>query len=339
MRSIGILLVSSVLAFGSVAAEEPVMVGYFPAFKGLEARLAETQIGHYTHINIAFANPDPQGRMARDGRMVCMSDGQGHASVAQLRSATGRLRKGGARVLLSVAGGIIPECSGDWRALLAKNPAGVVAELLALVDEVGLDGVDVDIEGTLLTAIDRDGNYTPFVAALSQGLKSRGKLMTVATASYEGGMIPVASVPFFDLIMPMSYDAIGSSWGQPGSEHATLAQAESDIALWLARGVPRERLVLGVPFYGYGFGRYAPSHDFSAIHARYGDAALRTDIIGKACAGCDYITYNSQATIRAKAELAATRAGGVMVWEITQDTGDQLLGRTIAEALKAARPN
>lgn len=341
IRQIGLALVSMLLLVGAPVSATPVFVGYFPAFKGLEARLASTPIDGYSHINIAFANPDHDGAVARDGRMTCMASGNAaNASVAELRAAAQHLRSKGARVLLSVAGGIIPECSGDWRALLAPDRRdALVRELLAVVEDAGLDGLDVDIEGALLTDIDRDGNYTPFIAALSKALRPAGKLLTVATASYEGGMIPVSSIPFFDLVMPMSYDAIGSSWGEPGAEHSTLDQARRDIDLWLARGVPRERLVLGVPFYGYGFGTYAPNYDYRTLAADYPEDALRTDVIGEACAGCDYITFNSRATIRAKAELAARRAGGIMVWEMTQDTDDRQLGRTIAAALGLAATN
>jgi len=289
------------------------MVGYFPAFKGLEAGLATTAIDHYTHLNIAFANPDRDGLLVRDGGMTCMSGGAaGNVTLVELRQAVTRLRARGAKVLLSVGGGSIPSCSGDWAALLGPGKReALAAELAGVVDAAGLDGIDIDIEGELLTAIDRAGDYTPFVAALSAALKARGKLLTVATASYEGGMIPVSSIRYFDLVMPMSYDAIGPS------------------------GVPAERLALGVPFYGYGFGKYAPGGDFRSLLAAHGDTVLTSDVIGSACAGCDYLTFNAQATIRRKAELARARAGGIMVWEVTQDTDDQLLGRTIAAALAA----
>ncbi|RYD59987.1 MAG: glycosyl hydrolase family 18 [Sphingomonadales bacterium] len=340
LRRIGILLVLSMWSvLPAQASDRPVMVGYFPAFKGL-ARIATAPIAHYTHINIAFANPDAGGAIVRDDAMTCMPGGAGgNATVAELREAAARLRVKGAKVLLSVAGGVIPQCSGDWAALLASDKRETVKqELLSIVDAAGLDGIDIDIEGALLTAIDRAGNYTPFIAALSEGLKAKGKLLTVATASYEGGMVPVSSIPYFDLIMPMSYDAIGPSWGQAGSEHSTEAQAERDIALWLARGVRRERLVLGVPFYGYGFGKHAPGGDFRSLLAAHGESVLTADLIGKACAGCDYITFNSPRTLGRKAALARAKAGGVMVWEISQDTQDQLLGRTISEMLFAS-PN
>lgn len=332
IRQIGILLV---LLLALPAQAGPLLVGYFPAFKGIEERLRTTRIEHYTHINIAFANPDASGALAKDGVMTCMSGGAaGAVTVTELRDAAVRLRAKGAKVLLSVAGGVIPKCSGDWAALLGDARRDTVkAGLLDLVDAAGLDGIDLDVEGALLTAIDAQGNYTPFIAALSEGLKARGKLLTVATASYEGGMIPVSAIRYFDLVMAMSYDAIGPSWGAPGAEHSTYAQAEADVALWLARGVARDRLLLGVPFYGYGFGSYARNHDFGDLLAAHGEAALTADVIGKACAGCDYVTFNSPATIRRKAELARERAGGVMVWEITEDSADQLLARTIAEAL------
>src|SRR3546814_7728047 len=81
--------------------------------------------------------------------------------------------------------------------------AATVAALVILGDTQGLDGVDIDIEGQLLTEIDRAGDYTPFIAALSDAMKARGKLFTCATASYEGGLIPVTSFPYFDLVIVM----------------------------------------------------------------------------------------------------------------------------------------
>ena len=336
---IGTALVMPVLAPSSAAAAEPVMVGYLPAFKGLEQSLRTTPIDGYTHINIAFANPDASGALAKDGEMTCMGAGAGeNASVALLRAAVAQLKRKGAKVLLSVAGGVIPACSGDWAELLATDGGEAVQSgLLELVDAAGFDGIDIDIEGVLLTEIDRDGHYTPFIANLSRALKAKGKLLTVATASYEGGMIPVSSIPYFDLVMPMSYDAIGPSWGQAGAEHSTFAQAQRDLDLWLKRGVAPERLVLGLPFYGYGFGSYDAGYAFTDLIASYPTEALSDDVIGKACDGCDYITFNSLATIRQKTRLAMEKAGGVMVWEMTQDTHDQLLGRTIKESLRSAK--
>lgn len=316
------------------APPKPVVVGYVAAFKGIDMTIARIRIDDYSHFNIAFANPDASGAFVRAGQLTCMPDPSGGAvAIAQLRAQIALLRAKGAKVLVSVGGGVIPSCSGDWRALLAPDRReATVASLVALSDAVGLDGVDIDLEGELLTAIDRAGNYTPFVAALSHALKGRGKLLTCATASYEGGMIPVESIGYFDLVNVMSYDAIGPSWGPAGAEHATLAMAERDLKLWLDRGVARERLVLGVPFYGYGFNGHAANWSYRDLAERFPEAG-RGDQIGDACPGCRYITYNGPRTIAAKARLAREHAAGIMVWELSQDSPDHILIRAALKGL------
>lgn len=330
---IGFTLVLSL----SARADErrPVVVGYLAAFKGLDLSIARTDLSVFTHYNLSFANPDADGRFTRKGRMTCMGDETGaNLSVEALRKTVTRLRANGAKVLISTAGGVIPGCSGDWRALLTpQRRAATVAALVELADTLGLDGVDIDIEGQLLTEIDRAGDYTPFIAALSDAMKARGKLLTCATASYDGGMIPVSSIPWFDLVNVMSYDAIGPSWGQAGTEHSSYAMAASDLDLWLARGVARERLILGVPFYGYGFGGEKENWSYRDLASAQGINATKADVIGELCGGCRYITHNSPATIEKKSRLAAGKAGGVMVWELSQDSPDHALTKAIRRGL------
>lgn len=332
--AIGFILVLSP-ARAADAAPKPVVVGYLAAFKGLDLSIERTDVASFTHFNLAFANPDAGGAFIRDGQMTCMGDQYGaNLSVAALRATVARLQEAGAKVLISTAGGLIPGCSGDWAALLAPDRrAATVAALTDLADTIGLDGVDIDIEGELLTAIDRAGDYTPFIAALSDAMKARGKLLTCATASYEGGMIPVRSISYFDLVNVMSYDAIGPSWGQPGVEHSSLAMAKRDLDLWLARGVARERLILGVPFYGYGFGGAQANWSYRDLVATYDEQVTKSDVIGDLCSGCRYITHNGPATIAAKARLAAEKAGGVMVWELSQDSDDHALTQAIRRGL------
>lgn len=332
--AIGFILVLS--PFPAIASARPVTVGYVAVFKGLDLSIDRTHLPSFTHFNLSFANPDAGGAFVRDAGMACMTGAFGsRVTVDSLRAGVARLQAGGAKVLVSVGGGLIPDCAGDWKALLAPDKRdATAAALVALADQLGLDGVDIDLEGELLTAIDRAGNYVPFIETLSKALKARGKLLTCATGSYEGGMIPVGSIPYFDLVNVMSYDAIGPSWGQAGAEHSPQAMAQRDLDLWLARGVAPERLVLGVPFYGYGFGGERPNWSYRDLVAAHPDAA-KGDVVGKACAGCRYVTHNSPATIEAKARLARAKAGGIMVWELSQDTPDHALTRAIHRGLSA----
>src|SRR5215210_5606815 len=343
MRRFAITLAAALaLLAGSPAQAKspPPVIGYVAAFKGLDRIIDEADFTRYTHVDLAFVNPGRDGSISVAGALACAPDGKGGANVSprSLRRLVEAAHRAGAKVLVSVGGGVIPPCSGDWAQLLQPQTRDkIVAGLIQLIDEYGFAGLDMDLEGDLMTRINKDGNYTPFVAAISAQLRARGKVLTCATASYEGGMVPDSSLPYFDLVGIMSYDAIGPSWGEPGSEHSTYSQAERDLRLWIAKGVPVDKLALGVPFYGYGFGRYRRGYAFDDIATEFGREASRRDVVGRPCAGCDYITYNGLDRLRRKAELAGAWGAGVMVWEIDQDTPDHRAIQSLRKALQKGR--
>ena len=319
------------------ATAKPVVIGYLPAFRAMTEAVDKADSKLVTHINISFLNPDANGILIKNDTMVCMPDIAGAATTTSaFRYVVNKAQAAGVKVLVSVAGGVIPSCSGDWSTLLQpSHRQNVIDNLIKFVDEFNLDGLDIDIEGEVLTKIDKAGNYTPFIQSLSEKLKARNKLLTCATASYEGGMIPVSSIPYFDFVNIMSYDMIGPSWGVPGVEHSTYAQAVADVNLWKNRGLSKERLVLGVPFYGYGFGTYATNYAYKDIIAGFGAESSDKDLIGNACAGCSYITYNGISTIKNKTRLALQNGAGVMIWELTQDAaGSASLLKTINTELQ-----
>jgi GH18 family chitinase len=321
IRLLSILAALFLNAVPAQAHERPVAIGYVAAFKGLDRIVERGGFEHYTHLNLSFANPDSSGAMERGGGLACAPAGDGSmVSGRSLRKLVEAGHQAGAKVLVSVGGGVIPPCSGDWAKLLEPaNRAKIVAGLIRLVDTYRLDGVDVDLEGELMTRIDRAGNYTPFVAELSAALRARSKLLTAATATYEGGMVPDSALPYFDLIGIMSYDAIGPTWGTAGDEHAPFHQAKAHLDFWIAKGIPRAKLALGLPFYGYGFGGFRRNYRLSDIAAEYGMGALGFDVIGRRCGGCPYITYNGLATLEKKARMAGIAGVGVMVWETDHD--------------------
>lgn len=302
-----------------------------PAWKDLRRTVDRTDLNKLTHINIAFLNPDAAGALVSGDEPVCM----GGATSSDVRYLVETAHRARVQVLVSLAGGVIPGCSGDWRRLLQPaHRQQLVDGLLQFAADFDLDGIDVDLEGVLLTAIHEDGNYTPFIEALAAGLEPVGKLLTCATASYEGGMIPVETIGSFDFVNIMSYDAIGPSWGAAGTEHATYEQAVAHIDTWRGRGLTSDKLVLGVPFYGYGFGAdYRGSYSYGDILEAFGDSAAAGDLLGTACAGCSYLTYNGPSTIRAKTRLALQAGSGVMIWEMAQDAPapDDLLSVVHAE--------
>ena len=298
------------------------VIGYLPSYKGLINNIDDIDLDKLTHLNIAFLNPDKNGDLMLNDTMTCIFNDKGdRVSRSELETVISKAHQAGVKVLMSVAGALLPGCSGDWLTLLTpKNRIKLVDNLLKLVDDLQLDGLDIDLEGSLLTRIDNAGNYIPFIQALSSEFQNRHKLLTAATASYEGGMIPSSSLRYFDFVNIMSYDAIGPSWGTSEVEHSTYQQAIEHIEIWKKRGLTKDKLVLGLPFYGYGFGRYASNYSYKDIVTEFADDDIRNDSVGTACIKCNYITYNGTITIAVKTKLALQHGAGVMIWEITQDS-------------------
>jgi len=313
------------------------VVGYIPAYKGLATGINKVDLTSLTHLNIAFINPDKEGNLFLESKITCMlSETNENVSNVDLHFAVSKAHQAGVKVLLSMGGALITHCSGDWARLLrADNRKKLVDNISNFVDKFNFDGIDIDIEGALLTKIHKAGNFTPFISELSNKLKKQGKLLTSATASYEGGMIPVASIGYFDFINIMSYDAIGPSWGSAGSEHSTYQDAVSHVNIWKNRGLSKDKLVLGVPFYGYGFADYAATYSFNDIISKFGEKAADSDFIGDVCPGCNYITYNGLHTIRKKTRLALEQGSGVMIWELTHDiAGNNSLLKAIFQEMQ-----
>lgn len=337
-----LLCVCSINLWASSVAAETKVIGYIASFTDMKAAIDKTDLSKLTHINLSFTNPNAQGKLVENDVMTCMPGMTGgNVSAADVRYVIDKAQAAGVKVLASVAGGVIPACSGNWETLLQPaNRQALVDNLIAFMEEFGLDGIDVDIEGAVLTSIDNAGNYTPFIQALSAQLDARKKLLTCATASYVGGMIPISSIPYFDFVNIMSYDAIGPSWGQAGTQHSTYAMAVDHVNVWKNRGLTKEQLVLGVPFYGYGFGSYKSDYTYASILAEFGADAATKDLIGNACAGCNYITYNGAATIKAKTQLGLEQGSGIMIWELSQDAaGANSLLKVIDDEINQASSN
>jgi GH18 family chitinase len=88
------------------------------------------------------------------------------------------------------------------------------------------------------------------------------------------------------------------------------------------RGCPRHKVILGVPFYGKVL---KPDGKEDAV--AYKDVSYQDRLVHQRdnAAG---VYYNGIATIEKKARLAAELGGGIMIWEVAQDSRDEtsLLG-------------
>ncbi len=281
------------------------VVAYVPNWIELPAFAETIDYAKLTHINIAFENP------ANDEGDLSFNPAN-EALIAKARSHQ-------VKVLISIGGG---SASGDktllkrYAHLLGdKQRQGFVSRLVAYVIEHKFDGLDVDLEGPSITA-----DYGAFISDLVAALRPASKLMTAALSmGYGGDKVPVAALAHFDFINIMAYD--GAGYWQPDApgQHSSLDFARENVAWWLARGLPKTKAVLGVPFYGYGFGKAFRKRDYpyKDVVASY-PGAENTDQAGTT------IWYNGLPTIKAKAHHVIEQGlAGIMIWSLDSDTKDK----------------
>ena len=272
------------------------IIGYF---KGdLETDGDKIEFGKITHLNIAFINPDSTGNFSAI---------KGLNKVVKLAHAHG------VKVLAAIGGGRAPKY---FRSLTAPTYRTVfISNLFKLMTDYKLDGIDVDIESSLITA-----DYNAFIDELALSIKPKG-LLTAAVATEYGPLYLNASLVQFDFINIMSYDKTGPWRPQIAGQHSPFSMAVSDLAYWQKeKGLAKEKLNLGMPFYGYGFSASgATSMPYKKIITSYPDSEEKDEVTMEN-GGTMY--YNGKSTILKKTKLALEQAGGIMVWQLLQDSND-----------------
>jgi GH18 family chitinase len=251
-----------------------------------------------THLNIAFINPDSGGNFNQKFAIDTLVK---------------RAHQKNVKVLASIAGGGLHEY---YHQLLKKNNRQLfISNLISLVKQYNLDGIDVDLEGD-----DIDRNYADFVTELSGALKPLHKLMTSAIATAYKEELPDKALRQFDFLNVMSYDNTGPWQPDDPGDHSPYSMAVEDLDYWHnKRGIPKNKLVLGLPFYGYGFGpKDSPvvSMDYKRIVSLYPNAQFSDTL---ALPGNMFLYFNNMEMIKRKTQLAIQKAGGVMIWELQGD--------------------
>jgi chitinase len=270
-------------------------------------------LNEVTHVNLAFVNPDTSGTFLQDlpiSSFIRMA----HAKKVKVLASIGG---GGPHKYYS---GLLQE---DKRNNFIKN-------LVSLLTKYSLDGIDVDLEDE-----DIDKNYENFVSDLSEPLRQHGKLLTAAIATVYKDRLADNALQRFDFINIMSYDHTGPWRPENPGPHSPFAMAVDDLVYWnKIRAIPKEKLVLGLPFYGYGFSSSSPSvltMDYKQIASSFPESVFFDSVN---LPGDFVMYYNGIPTIKRKTALAMENAGGVMIWQLLGDTaGENSLLEAIHEAV------
>ncbi|MGZ8558717.1 MAG: glycosyl hydrolase family 18 protein [Chitinophagaceae bacterium] len=276
------------------------VLGYLPGSNNWTQAMDSIDFTKITDLNLAFINPDASGNFTADDayRQVIEKAHSNHV-----------------RVFLSIGGGNPPV---HLESLLETDKrADLIAGMVAVAETYDFDGIDVDLENSLI-----NGNYASFVSELAAALEPKKRLMTAALASWNSNLIHDSTLRLYDFINIMSYDKTGPwNLNKPGP-HSPFIMAQDDFTYFnTTRGISAEKLFIGLPFYGYGFGNGAlQSLAYKDIITTYPGSENADSLT---VSGGGKIYYNGIATIRQKVSFAiSNKAGGVMIWQLLGDSKD-----------------
>jgi GH18 family chitinase len=274
-----------------------------------------------THVNLSFLNPDSLGNFTRD--------------LSALKPFIAKAHKKNVKVLFSIAGGSVHPY---YHTLLKEeNRARFIQNLLSQVLNYNFDGIDVDIEGS-----DIDENYEVFVVDLARELRLQHKLITSAIAVYYKDQISDKAIAQYDFVNVMVYDRTGPWRPDKPGQHSSYADAVEDLDYFgTARNIPGGKMLLGVPFYGYGFGPEISSPVKSMDYNEIVSAFPGSESVDEwKTADGNIMYYNGMPTIKKKTELAMEKASGIMIWQVGGDAkGSKSLLKTIYKTASGKKQN
>ncbi|MBL8130871.1 MAG: glycoside hydrolase family 18 protein [Anaerolineae bacterium] len=401
LRVLFLLLIPALL-IGGVDAQSPAadssrrIIGYFPSW-GVYARayMANDIPAHQiTHLNYAFANFNPQhgcvlGDPSADTtiRYVELPPDAPYAGNFGYINLVLKAQNPQLQTLLSIGG-------WNWSALFSDVAAEVetrerFAETCAgLMLQYGFDGLDIDWEyptggGHMLNRERPEDpeNFILLLEALRRKLDELGAqndrhfLLTIAASAGRDKYEPLdwsRIEPLLDFINVMTYDMAGIYSEQTGfnaplydSTDPPPEGTSTDTAIqdYLALGIPADKLVIGVPFYGRGWGGVGPENDglhqpFTEIpvgtwevgnfeyqdlaenyvphYQRFWDERAQVPWLYSAETGI-MITYDDPESMRVKANYVLDNGlGGVMFWELS---GDDAQGSLLTALYDTLYPN
>jgi GH18 family chitinase len=292
-----------------------------------------------THIIFSFAHPTMEGNILLNGEMA----------LKNLRATVATASKYHTKVMLAVGGWYNIQGGESYKYFKSAiatptSRMNLVNHLNSLVDREKLDGIDLDFEYPRSTVEAK--NLTALARELSGKLHPKGKELSIAVYSkinsvtgtvvssviYEPSMFQYA-----DHVNIMAYDGQWDS-GYNAANLSPYPFTENVVNYWSnlfkTHNLPRQKLVLGVPFYAQPENQSIKQVSYAAIVHKH-PANANQDTVRMN--GTIY-HYNGEETMRKKTKLALEHGfGGMMMWEAGHDTiGENSLTGTIYHALNAS---
>ncbi len=346
-----LMLLCTVLLSVSANAHYRV-VGYYPYWMRGTLPAASVRFDGLTHVILAFAIPQADGSISAPAELISPE------LVAAAHSSGGKVL-----VALGGWGG-----SQGFAPMVADTAARrrFVANLVDLLATHNLDGTDIDWEYPA-TAAER-ANLVTLVRDLRAEFDvwNSSWLLTMAVpqGNWSGQWFDFpAMTPSVDWYNLMTYDTHGSwtnhaghncpLYAPPSETDGSVAQAVTYLSV--TRGVPKARIVIGVPFYGKEF-----TADSLYMSSTACTDVQYSEIPGRLAAGwrhhwddvsqVPYLTmpsfhrtlcFDDSLSVTIKAVYARDNGlGGVMIWALGQDVvgTTQPLMEAIEKAIQSPVP-
>jgi len=286
-----------------------------------------------THINYAFAH------IKDDFESLDIKKEDRLARIAALKKTNPDLK-----VLLSVGGwgaGNFSEMAAD-----EKHRKNFCQNCLNAVKKHNLDGIDLDWEYPTSSSAGISSspydirNFSLLLKELREVLDT-DLLLTMASASSAKYADFKTVIRYLDFVNIMTYDMGKPPYHNAGlySSSMTKRCCDESVSLHVNAGVPHEKIVLGIPFYGHGNGVEFSSEavDFNEIKTekyikRWDSTAMVPYLVNTS--GSMILSYDDETSVGMKADyIKAKNLRGAMYWNIEADDASWTLSKAISERL------
>ena len=247
------------------------------------------------------------------------------------------------KVMLAIGGG----CSEGFTDLAACDSCrkAFAADCRRLIEEFGLDGIDFDWESPGFpdgTPEDVD-NFEYLLKDMREAL-GEDKIISVASMAGALGMKLPDIIKYVDYFNAMEYDM---TWTRLGS-HTSMRESEvggfdynveRSMATYAEKGVPAEKIMLGLAFYGRGDGKnFSEWTEYRDIVVQPG-MEVRWDSIG--CVpyivdslGQFALGYDDARSLAIKCQYVKDLGlRGAMIWRAEQDDDSLTLTHTVSSLI------
>ena len=326
---------------GGASASGLWSMGYYANWYASQYPVSAIEWSGMTHVAMAFYTPQSNGSLTLTS---------GDAQLA--RDLVTAAHAHGVKAIASLGGA---DSESAFRAATASGTIDqFVTSIVALMSDPGYDGVDVDWEP--LAKADE-----PIAIDLANRIRAKKStaILTIPVGYINVNLgADLANYPAiaaaYDQVNLMTYGMAGAysgwkSWHSSAlyqQDSATPTSIDSSVKLYLAAGVPKNKLGIGIGFYGLCYSPPVTAPDqalngstlvasdgaisYANIMANYysasayhWDSSASASYLSFASAhapdGCSFISYDDEASIAAKAAYAKSNGlGGVIEWEINE---------------------